>query len=131
MSTAAPLFEVTDPGELSALLRALFNAKFRPVEEDPFVWGSPFIHRMAARMREAQLELNRQSSGAATAELWYKSLQDNEVLGVIKANLRSNAAEHWWSGMSAEAKVSYVRGCVEPFLVSDDFIQELIRAAEP
>ncbi|CAG1014456.1 hypothetical protein ANAEL_04984 [Anaerolineales bacterium] len=130
MSGASPLFEVFEYGELHALLRVVVAAKFRPVAQDPELWSSPTVHRLTERLRDAILDADRAKHGQATAELWYKSLSENELSDIVKENLKRNASEPWWRDMSWEAKEVFVRGCVQPFSVTTEFIRELIREAE-
>jgi len=130
MSVDSPLFEVSDHGELHALFRAVVAAKFRPISQDPELWASPILHGLAGRLRDAILDVNRAKYGQSAAELWFRSLPDNELLGVIKTNLKSNASEPWWRAMSEQEKEVFVGGCVQPFMVSAEFIGELVRDAE-
>lgn len=60
---------------------------------------------------------------------WLKSLPNNIVLPVVKAQLKRDAQSRQWPS-DYDAKVIYVRGCIAPFLAPEDFIRQLIDEAE-
>lgn len=130
MSNTSPLFQVFELGELNALLRAIVAARFRPVADDPEMWAGPVAHVLSERLRDAYMNAFGAKYGQSAAELWFKSLPENELLSIVKGNLKSNAKEPWWRSMSTQEKELFVRGCVQPFMVSAEFIRELVRDAE-
>lgn len=127
-----PLFEISDPMELLALWRLVAEAKFQAAPDDTDLWGSPFVHSLANKISDAMLDAYRASGKLDDVERhqqWLKSLPNNIVLPVVKAQLKQDARGRQWP-MSYQEKAAYVRGCIAPFLVSEDFIRQLIDDAE-
>ena len=130
----APLFTVDDPTELLALSRAILDAKFQPEVRDRDLWGSPFVHALAARIDEALLNSyngpNQERLVKNHLE-WRASLSENSfVLAAIHARLKEDAQTAWWKAQSPESKLAYVKGCVAPYQPADSFLLRLINEAE-
>ncbi len=128
-----PLFSISDPIELLALWRLVAEAKFQPCPDDHDLWHSPYVHGLAQKISDALLDYERQRGnieGVERHNRWIASLPDNIVLPVVKAQLRKDASQSWWSKKSYPEKVAYVKGCVAPFEPGESFIEELIREAE-
>jgi len=127
-----PLFEVCDEFELFALWRLVAEAKFHSDPEDSDLWGSPFVNALSRKIPEAML-LSYLDAGqtekAKRHREWLQSLPNNVVLPSVKAKLKRDALRPDWP-KSYEAKAKYVKECISPFLVNDDFIRELIEHAE-
>jgi hypothetical protein len=126
------LFQISDPTELLALWRLVAEAKFQATPDDADLWGSPFVHSLANKISDAMMDAYRVSGKLDDVERhqqWLKSLPNNIVLPVVKAQLKRDAQSRQWP-VSYQEKVTYVRGCVAPFLASEDFIRQLIDDAE-
>lgn len=133
MNPAPALFTVTDRNELLALSRLVAEAKFQPNPEDAALWGSPYVHELAKRISEGILDSYRAEGKLGLADrytLWMKSLPENVALPIVRSNLRRDASRKFWTAMSRDEKVAYVRGCIAPFVATDDFIAGLIHDAE-
>lgn len=128
-----PLFSVEDPTELLALWRLVAEAKFQPDPDDADLWGSPYVHALAQRISDALLlsyETSGEQQAAETHTVWVRSLPNNVVLPIVKAQLKRDAATPWWLRQSHEQKSAYVRRCIAPFEVHSEFLEGLIRDAE-
>lgn len=123
------LFCVSDPSELLALWRLVAEAKFQPHPDDVDLWGSPYVHALAQRISEAQIEYARTLGNTEDVQRhlnWVSSL----LLRVIKAQLKKDARKSWWSEKSHEEKLFYVKGCIAPFQAKVEFLESRIREAE-
>lgn len=108
------------------------RSKFQAAPDDTDLWGSPFVHSLVKKISDAMLDAYRESEKLTDVERhqeWLKSLPNNIVLPVVKAQLKREAKGRQWP-MSYQEKGAYVRGCVAPFFASDDFIRQLIDDAE-
>lgn len=133
MKSSSPLFEVSDPIELLALWRLVAEAKFHENPEDTDLWGSPYVRALSQRISDALLQSYQDSgneSRVRSHQEWIASLPSNVVLPVVRSRLRSDATQPWWGAMTEEQKIEYVRGCVVPFLTTEEFTKKLISEVE-
>src|SRR4051812_22844997 len=125
MNPPQTLFTVTDRNELLALSRLVAEAKFQSNPDDAVLWGSPYVHELAKRISEAILNSYRAKGELGLADRhirWTESLPKNVVLPIVQSNLRRDASRKFWQAMTRDDKVAYVRGCIAPFVATDDFI---------
>lgn len=128
-----PLFTVEDTAELLALWRLVAEAKFQADPDDTDLWGSPYVHALAQRISDALLrsyEIDGQRQAVEAHTGWVRSLPNNVVLPIVKAQLKRDAANPWWLQQTHEQKLAYVRGCIAPFEANSEFLDGLIRDAE-
>ena len=133
MDTQQPLFSVHDRSELLALWRLIAEAKFQADPDDTDLWGSPFVHSLAQKVADAMLADYLAQGDKEAVERhhrWCASLPKNIVLPVVKAQLKKDTKETWWSEATDERKMAYVRGCIAPFTADEEFIVSLIHEAE-
>lgn len=127
-----PLLEIFDPIELLALWRLVAEAKFQGNPDDNDIWGSPYVHGLARKISDAMLESYRLTGKPHDVErhqIWLSSLPDNIVLPVVKAQLKRDAQGRQWP-IEYDAKVAYIKGCIAPFLATEEFLRKLIDDAE-
>jgi hypothetical protein len=133
MSTSVPLFTVSEPTELLALWRLVAEAKFQSEPDDEDLWGSPYVHAISTKIADAMLKSYEAQGDTASIHAhrqWIESLPNNVVLPVIRSKLKIDASTEWWKGFSQPQRLEYVRGCIAPLEVSEEFLKGLISDAE-
>ncbi|MBC7991273.1 MAG: hypothetical protein H7Y19_17065 [Luteimonas sp.] len=133
MSTDVPLLSVSEPAELLALWRLVAEAKFQADPDDKDLWGSPYVHALATKIADAMLKSYGAQGDTAAIDAhtrWIESLPNNVVLPVIRSKLKLDASTEWWKELSQMKRLEYVRGCIAPFEVSEEFLKGLVNDAE-
>ena len=90
----AALFVVDDPGEVMALLRALFAAKFHAPENGPELAGSPTLARLCERAMDgfaAAQETGRLPGNAAQTRATWSLPPGPHII----ASVRRHLASYW------------------------------------
>lgn len=130
---SSPLFAVESHDDLWALWCLMIDAKFQPAQRDRLLWSSPLVRNVAAKLDEALLASYVAAGKDQHVEQhlrWRKSLPENELLEAVRSRLRLDSAQAFWRSWGAAEKKAYVRGCVVPFSPTDEFIDELVAAAD-
>ena len=133
MSTNVPLFSISEPMELLPLWRLVAEAKFQSEPDDRDLWGSPYVHALSAKIADAMLKSYEAQGDTASIDAhrhWIESLPNNAVLPAIRSKFKLDASTQWWKEFSQQQRLEYVRGCIAPFEVSEEFLKGLVIDAE-
>lgn len=125
----AALFAVDDPYEMSALLRALFAAKFHAHDDGPELAGSPVLARLCERamvgFAAAQEAGQLPGSAAQTRAAWPKP-PGPEVVASVRRHVSTVAAGRGnWGRWSPAERIEYVRLVFRPYAADEELVREL------
>jgi hypothetical protein len=128
-----PLFEVTDPYELNALIRVLMQAKFHPDPTFFEVQGSPFVARMCERVVEAYAaaqEDRKLPGDPGRIRATSVDTPPDTVLDTVRLRISECASRGPWREWTTEQRSEFVRLLLSPYTPIDLLVAELV-ALEP
>ena len=124
------LFVVDEPGEMNALLRALFAAKFHAHDDGPELAGSPILARLCERAMAgfaAALEAGRLPGSAEQYRAAWSLPPGPDVVASVRRHLA--AAGGNWSRWSPPERAEYVRLVFRPYVAEEPLVRELAGSA--
>jgi len=127
------LFAVEDPGEINALFRALFAAKFFAPEDGLELAGSPILARLCERVMDAIVAAQEAELLPGNADRTRASFHSPPPLANVVASVRRHmaavaAAGGNWDRWSPDERADYVRLVFRPYVAEESLVQELARA---
>ena len=129
----AALFVVDDPGEMNALLRVLFAAKFHAHDDGPELAGSPILARLCERAMAGFVAAQEAGllpgSAEQTRAVWAMP-PGRELVASVRRHLAVVAAGRGnWSRWSPAERAEYVRLVFRPYVAEESVVQELAGSA--
>lgn len=126
----APLVSVDEPGEIVALLRALFAAKFHAPEDGPELAGSPILARLCERAMTgfaAAQEAGRLPGNAEQTRAMWSLPPGPDIIASVRRHLSLAADGRGnWSGWSPAVRAEFVRVLFRPLVAAESLVQELV-----
>jgi hypothetical protein len=120
---------VGDAGELTALLRAIVEAKFHSAERDPECATGAVLAEVARRIRDALVAHDERRDGArarARAQWWSKLTPERTEWSIAI----ESANEFWatsWPRWDDGTRRAVVRDLLAPFEIDEDNLVAFIR----
>jgi hypothetical protein len=126
-------FTVEDPGEVNALFRALFAAKFFAPEDGLELAGSPVLARLCERAVDAVVTAQKAGLLPGNADRTRADFRSPPPFANVVASVRRHLvavaasrsnSDRW----SLDERADYVRLVFRPYVAEESLVQELARA---
>ncbi len=124
--------KLSDYYDVYALHRALLEAKFTVTPRDADVQGSPYIARVANRVMDTLIQMERNLGREEYARAWESKRQMNPDLfpDYWNAALRGVKGIRDWLNWSEAQKKDYAAILLGPFVAADDVMQRFLKEAD-
>src|SRR5688572_12829608 len=120
------MFTVTELPHLTALFRAMLEAKFHSNPEDEDLAASSLLAEVVLKLRDCLIAAEREQDGISAEQRWKEWLAITPARREWRVSV-AYAARNWkdcWSSWAPDVKERAVRQLLSPFDVSDTTIAE-------
>ena len=116
---------VLDSAELSSLTKAMHEARFPEVCDDPIVWLSPFVidlHVAAIQESRRRIAQRGDAGQLKNFDNWLNRAERPEYV-IFKARM---SEDEWLQRKVYDEREKFLRWALRPFVVSEGVVDELV-----
>lgn len=120
---------VLSTSELSSLTKAMHEARFPEVCDDPIVWLSPFVielHVAATEEGRRRVLERNDARELENLETWLRHPNRAEY-GIFRSRMTE---DQWLQDKVSEEGVAFVRWALRPFVLNDETAESLVNHAQ-
>lgn len=126
------MFNIETHAEMTAVFRAILEAKFHPTVVDADVPGSQLLATVAVRIRDALIDIERQRDGTVAERRW------REWAAISPARREWSVAveyavEMWrgvWQGWSSDQRLHAAKCLLSPFDAEEATLNSFLEVVE-
>ena len=124
------LFQVSEYNKLLALHRAVMEAKFTPLPNDPDIAGSSFLAEIAHQIVDNLIQLQMEQGNTESAEKWVKWRQIDTSRREWAIALKRAEEATRWADWTVQEKTNYTLILLSPFQVDNNLLELFITSLD-
>jgi hypothetical protein len=126
------MFNIETHAEMTAVFRAILEAKFHPTVVDADVPGSELLANVAVRMRDALIDIEQQRDGSIAERRWkeWRSISPARREWSVAVEY---AVEMWrgvWQGWLGDQRIHAAKCLLSPFEPEDATLNKFLQVVE-